>query len=286
MRAAPSSGAIATVSTGLSFDVPGVSAKRRNGRARKSAAPPGAKKTKQAHEGTVHPAARSDSKKHVKRKLPLRRTAGRGTQLRARRAPARQTPKAELRKAMRARRASLAPALQRTAAKRVLSHLVRTPEFRASRRIACYLPDDGEIDTRPLIERMWRAGKEVYLPILAWVPRRRLWFARFTPDTELVRNRLGIPEPHVAPRERVSAARLDLILLPLVAFDPSGNRLGRGAGFYDRSLAFLRGRRFLRRPHLFGLAHEFQRVPAVPVDPWDVVLDGVVTDRAVYYTNR
>ncbi|HEY8554392.1 MAG TPA: 5-formyltetrahydrofolate cyclo-ligase [Burkholderiales bacterium] len=219
-------------------------------------------------------------------KPPAKRTARRAAPLRARRAPAKQTPKAELRRAMRARRTSLAPAQQRAAAKRVLAQLVRTPEFRASRRIACYLPDDGEIDTHPLIERIWRAGKEVYLPVLAWTPRRRLWFARFTPETVLVRNRLGIPEPHVPPRERVSAAVLDLVLLPLVAFDPNGNRLGRGAGFYDRSLAFLRGRRFLRRPHLFGLAHDFQRVPAVPVDPWDVVLDGVVTDRAVYYTNR
>ncbi|HEX7045434.1 MAG TPA: 5-formyltetrahydrofolate cyclo-ligase [Burkholderiales bacterium] len=261
-----------------------MSAKRRNGRSRESAAPPGAGKTPQAHESTV-PAARPDEEP-VKTKLPPRRTARRGTQLRARRTPAVHTPKAELRKTMRARRASLAPALQRAAAKRVLAQLVRTPEFRASRRIACYLPDDGEIDTRPLIERIWRAGKEAYLPVLAWAPRRRLWFARFTPGTELVRNRLGIPEPHVAPRERVPAARLDLILLPLVAFDPSGNRLGRGAGFYDRSLAFLRGRRFLRRPHLLGLAHEFQRVPAVPADPWDVVLDGVVTDCAVYYANR
>src|SRR5205814_709954 len=98
-------------------------------------------------------------------------------------------------------------------------------------------------------------------------------------------NRLGIAEPKVSARDLVRAEDVDLVLLPVVAFDARGNRLGRGAGFYDRSLAFRRHRRHLQRPHLLGLAHDFQRVAAVPVDAWDVPLDGVITDRAVYRIN-
>ena len=101
---------------------------------------------------------------------------------------------------------------------------------------------------------------------------------------ELAPNRYGIPEPRVSARELMKAEDLDLVLLPLVAFDKRGNRLGRGVGFYDKTLAFLHRRRHLRKPHLLGLAHDFQRLSAVPTDDWDVPLDGVVTDRAVYYT--
>lgn len=168
----------------------------------------------------------------------------------------------------------------------MLAHLAGTRQFLVSRRIACYLPNDGEVDTSDLIERMWRMRKSVFLPVLSRLPLDRLWFARALPGMELIPNRYGIPEPRVAARDLVRARELDLILLPLVAFDRNGNRLGRGAGFYDRSLAFLRHRRFLRTPHLLGLAYDFQRVPKIDTDPWDVPLDGVVSDRAVFYAAR
>lgn len=192
--------------------------------------------------------------------------------------------KAQLRVKMRARRARLTLDEQRRAAARVLAQLATTREFLVSRRIACYLPNDGEIDTGAIIERIRRMHKVVYLPVLSRWRHDRLWFAAALPETELVPNRLGILEPRVPARARLRAENLDLILLPLVAFDLRGNRLGRGAGFYDRSLAFLRRRRFLRKPRLFGLAHDFQRVPKIGADPWDVALDGVVTERTVYET--
>lgn len=126
--------------------------------------------------------------------------------------------------------------------------------------------------------------KQAFLPVLSRLSHDRLWFAPAEPGMELRPNRFGIPEPQVSRRDLVRAEDLDLILLPLVAFDARGNRLGRGAGFYDRSLAFLRFRRYLRKPHLLGLGHDFQRVPRLRADSWDVPLEGVVTDRAVYYT--
>lgn len=202
------------------------------------------------------------------------------------RAATRTPAKPELRRQMRARRAQLPRDAQRLAAQRAAVNLMGTALFRTSRRIACYLPSDGEVDPSAIIERCWRMGKTVYLPVLSRRPHDRLWFAPAAPGTELRANRYGIPEPQVPLRARVRAERLDLILLPLVAFDADGNRLGRGVGYYDRSLAFLRDRRFLRKPHLLGLAHDFQRVPALPTDWWDVPLDGIVTERTVYYTTR
>lgn len=193
--------------------------------------------------------------------------------------------KVELRRTLRARRSGLSGAEQRLAARRLLLQIISTRLFRVCRRIACYLPSDGEIDPNPILERIRRMHKEAFLPVLAHPSHDRLWFAPAAAGAELVPNRYGIAEPRVKARELVRAEDLDLILLPLVAFDVRGNRLGRGAGFYDRSLAFLQHRRYLRKPHLLGLAHDFQRVPALSVDSWDVPLDGIVTDRTVYYTS-
>ncbi len=189
-----------------------------------------------------------------------------------------------MRRKLRAQRAQLPADAQRLAAERLLANLAATRLFAVSRRVACYLPSDGEIDPSLVIERLWRMRKQAFLPVLPRGSSERLWFAPAVPGMALAPNRLGILEPKVAASALVRADDVDLILLPVVAFDERGNRLGRGAGFYDQSLAFLRYRRHLRKPRLLGLAHDFQRVPAVPADSWDVPLDGVVTDRAVYYT--
>jgi 5-formyltetrahydrofolate cyclo-ligase len=192
--------------------------------------------------------------------------------------------KTALRARLRAARAQLSAAERRTASARVTANLAAMRWFRVSGRVACYLTSDGEVDTGEIIERLWRMRKDVFLPVLSRLRHDRLWFAPAIPGMKLVPNRYGIPEPHVETRELVRAQELDLVLLPLVAFDKNGNRLGRGAGFYDRSLAFLRHRRYLRTPRTLGLAYDFQRVPKIAADPWDVALDGVVTDRSVYYT--
>ncbi len=86
-------------------------------------------------------------------------------------------------------------------------------------------------------------------------------------------------------RNLVRAQKLDLILLPLVGFDTHCHRLGMGKGFYDRSLEFLNHRQHWRKPHILGLAHDFQRVESLPADPWDVPLQGVVTDKSFYSAN-
>ncbi|MGM0782569.1 MAG: 5-formyltetrahydrofolate cyclo-ligase [Pseudomonadota bacterium] len=186
-----------------------------------------------------------------------------------------------LRRELRRRRRTLSTRQQRLAAEALCHRLRRLPEVKRARRVALYLPNDGEIDPQPLIPWLRRRGARVYLPVLRPLSDNALWFVHYHRNTPMRRNRFGIPEPearHGAHRARRQPAwTLDLILLPLVGFDAQGNRLGMGGGFYDRSLAFTR--RTGPRPILIGLAHECQRVERLPAALWDVPLDAIVSDR-------
>ncbi len=150
--------------------------------------------------------------------------------------------------------------------------------FRSARHVAGYLPNDGELDPTPLMGLAWSMGKRVYLPVLSHLRSDHLLFAPYAPGDALRENRFGIPEPVVSLRHMIDPKALDLVLTPLVAFDQQGHRLGMGGGFYDRSFAFLRRRRHWLKPHLVGMAYGFQRVDGLPHQPWDVPLDGVVTE--------
>lgn len=185
-----------------------------------------------------------------------------------------------LRQEIRARRRAMAPAEARHAALQLARILRRDRLIRNSRRIAAYIAADGEMDPQPLIENLWSLGKAVYLPVLVPFTRNRLWFARYTPESRLVINRFGIPEPDRA--ELVRAGALDLVLTPLVAFDHTGHRIGMGGGFYDRSFAFLRTRRHWHKPRLLGIAYGFQQQSVITAAPWDVPLDAIATETGVH----
>jgi 5-formyltetrahydrofolate cyclo-ligase len=116
--------------------------------------------------------------------------------------------------------------------------------------------------------------------------RRSLYFAPYTPGMAMRSNRFGILEPQVHPRHWRRAQDLDLILLPLVAFDLHGHRVGMGGGFYDRSLAFRAHRVHRVKPHLIGLAHELQKVAAVNAQHWDIPLDAIATEQHIYPTGN
>lgn len=158
--------------------------------------------------------------------------------------------------------------------------------FRRSRHVACYIANDSELDPGHLVETAWAMHKTCYLPVLDTVRAGRLWFTPYTPDSELVPNRFGIPEPKASRRRHVPPWRLDLILVPLVGFDASGNRLGMGGGFYDQTLAFLQRRSSWKKPRLLGIAYEFQQVRQLPAEPWDIPLDGIATESRVHVFGR
>ena len=107
-------------------------------------------------------------------------------------------------------------------------------------------------------------------------------FRRYARDTRLRPNRYGIGEPQRGAAPRIAARHLDLVLVPLVAVDAHGTRLGTGAGFYDRCLQHLRAGRRWRRPKLIGLSYEFQRVGPLAAGDWDVPLDALLTEKGFY----
>jgi len=187
-----------------------------------------------------------------------------------------------IRNEIRQQRRSLDQRQQAVAARRIGRRILALPGFRNARRIACYLANDGELDLSAVMARMRMMNKCCYLPVLDTLGSNRLWFAPFDDTTPLQVNSFGIPEPMVSPRRYLAAGSLDLIFMPLVAFDSDGNRLGMGGGFYDRSLAFLNRRHHWIRPRLYGIAHDFQRVSRLEHAPWDVPMHGIVTDQAIY----
>lgn len=143
--------------------------------------------------------------------------------------------------------------------------------------LGIYWPSDGEIDPLPLAEYARSAGIRVYLPVLHPWRARQLWFLPFTDRTVLAPNRFGIPEPQDQHCRPIKAQQLGQVLMPLVAFDRQGGRLGMGGGFYDTTFAFKH--HHPQRPQLIGLAHSAQEVASLTLAPWDVPLDGVITER-------
>lgn len=181
---------------------------------------------------------------------------------------------------MRQCRRKLTAHQQRQAAKNLYRNVVRTAAFRFSKRVSFTLARDGEISPHLLMQEAQRRGKQCYLPVMSKFGHDKLSFRLVKKGVMLHSNNpFDIPEPiygKVCPSRAMS-----LVLLPLVAFDIHGNRLGMGKGYYDHTLAFLR-RSTRRRPLLIGLAHECQRADELDVASWDVPLQAVATDKAWY----
>ncbi len=186
----------------------------------------------------------------------------------------------QLRRAARGARRQLTVRQQRTASYYLTRQLLRHSALLRSHDIALYIPNDGEIDPTPLIKVLRQRGKQCYLPVLRPFINK-LWFAPLTLGSKMKPNRFGIPEPDVAPSQMRNAQSLNVILMPLVAFDRHGGRLGMGGGFYDRTLAFKTRQSAPTSPRLIGLAHECQEVEQIPMESWDIPLDAIATDKRV-----
>ena len=186
----------------------------------------------------------------------------------------------QLRQSIRKQRQALTTSESTTCAEQLAQH-VRSSQFVSnSRHIAAYLPADGEIDPMPLVQYLWSLGKTIYLPVLVPFSKQKLWFAKFEAGDQLVYNRYGIAEP--LRRRLIKPCALDLVLTPLVAFDQAGHRIGMGGGYYDRSFAFLTGRQYWRKPHMLGLAFEFQKQGTIKPNAWDIPLTAIATEARLY----
>ena len=180
--------------------------------------------------------------------------------------------RAFVRRRFRTARRALTRSEQQQHAEAVARRFVASRVMLTFKRFAVYAPSDGELDPSPIAERLLAAHKIVALPVVE--RSRQMSFYRYDADTPIVRNRFDIPEPDTAAAALVPTAVLDVVLVPLVAFDDAGIRLGRGGGYYDATF----GSR--RHALLIGLAHELQHHEGLAHQQWDVPLDAVITERA------
>lgn len=191
--------------------------------------------------------------------------------------------KQKLRQQLRTARNAI-PSPQRDLAAISLSNTVqKLPYYSSARNIALYWPHDDEISPLPLLRSSIMQGKNCFLPVLLIDPQQKLAFASYTPTTPLIKNRYGILEPELGFAQLIQIIDLDIIFVPVVGFDSSGRRLGRGGGFYDATFAQLQHSHLDTWPKLVGLAYSCQNVEVVPADTWDWQLDAVVTESEMFY---
>lgn len=183
------------------------------------------------------------------------------------------TEKRKLRETMRARRMALPHAAIIQASQSVARHYADHPILAFAPSFAGYLAMRGEVDVRPVFDIMARYAKETALPCI--MGEKNLLFRCWSATDALVRHPLGIEEPLPTAPSIIPA----LVLVPLLAFDGAGYRLGYGGGYYDRTIEAMR--RFASPPLFIGVGYGMQEVDEVPSEPFDQRLDGIITELGV-----
>lgn len=178
-----------------------------------------------------------------------------------------QLQKKALRTAIREKVRKLSQACQQRDAEKARALLERQIVWQNAHKILFYAPVSGELEVWPLLEDAIRVGKEAYLPRFV---DPFYTACRITDiETGLAPGQFGIREPvHGSPE--IPLNRLDFVLVPGIAFDLQGRRLGRGKGYYDRLLAEVRGT-------TCGVAFDEQIVEELPVEPHDIHLNCILT---------
>jgi 5-formyltetrahydrofolate cyclo-ligase len=180
--------------------------------------------------------------------------------------------KAELRKRLRALRRLSTLEACRTRSAKIVEALLLRPEIASARTIALFWPieEKREVDLRPLDTALQQRGVRVAYPTID--PETRVMVFRFVSHPPIVEERgMGFSEPS---HDSEEATALDVIVVPAIAVDPRGHRIGYGAGYYDRTLP-----RFCPPAKSIAVAFDYQLVIEVPTGPHDVSVDLVVTDE-------
>lgn len=183
--------------------------------------------------------------------------------------------KQSLRRVTIALRKQVSIAEQQQASRMVCEQIRALPEYGKAKRIALYRAVNGEIN----LDDLWMSKTHhCYFPVMQ--PDKTLQFLPATQSTPFIKNKFGMLQPDVSATFAVAPLALDIIFLPLVAFDEYGTRVGMGAGFYDRTLAN-------ERPSLLiGVGYEFQRQLFIEPAAWDISLTAVITQAHIYWSKR
>lgn len=181
--------------------------------------------------------------------------------------------KRKLRQQAQQRRMAVPHAASVNASQFVARHFADHPILAFANSFAGYVAMRGELDVRPVFGMMARFEKQTALPSIT--EQKTLLFRQWRPGDALVRHTLGPEEP------LPTAPTLfpEIILVPLLAFDGGGGRLGYGGGYYDRTMEAMR--RFENPPLFVGVGYSVQEVELVPMDAHDQPLDGILTELGV-----
>ncbi len=186
--------------------------------------------------------------------------------------------KVALRNTMKQVRSQVSIQYKSTSSNQVCTRIRALEEYRQAKTLALYFAINGEIDLSAIWNSAPLQGKFCYFPALK--QGLTLSFLPATPKTPFIKNKYGIPEPDVSHDLAIPVEEIDLILMPLVAFDTRCTRLGMGLGYYDRALENK------KRGSFIGVAYQFQHLDYLEPQPWDVPLDVVVTPKTVYRRNK
>jgi 5-formyltetrahydrofolate cyclo-ligase len=185
--------------------------------------------------------------------------------------------KSSLRQCARQRRAALSEVDRERCSRLITDRLRELPEFAQARCLLMYVGVRSEVRTMHLLSDLLHTDKKIIVP---YCRERMLGLFRLEALDELQPGRFGIPEPPESlrslPHRTCEPESLDLLVVPGLAFDSSGHRLGYGAGYFDRLLQQVRP-----TATVVGLAFACQVVPSVPVDPHDAPVDCIVSERGL-----
>ena len=182
------------------------------------------------------------------------------------------TEKLELRQTMLAKREAMSPQSVALASEQIVRNLLQDLGMRKASEVALYASFRQEVETWALLDALLSQGKQVYFPRMAH--DEKLVFVPIEKREQLKPGRFSVLEPDPA-LPAVLLEKLDLIVVPGLAFDPRGGRLGLGKGYYDRVLKDFQGQSV-------GLAYDFQVLSHLPLEAWDKSVDRVFTELSVY----
>ena len=164
----------------------------------------------------------------------------------------------------------------------LVRRVVLEHEFlKQNRCIASYHSFSGEIDTVEINKALRLAGHHMALPVIHPEEKGLMDFYSYEKPEDLILNRFKIPEPVVSEENLVQPHHLEVVIVPLVGFNEKGERLGMGGGYYDRML-----KKISCECLTLGLAYDFQLIPEIKSQPWDMPLDEVITPTKHYVFNK